>query len=121
MVVRGARSAAVIDWPSGLALGADGDPPGADHETGCAEIAELARLAAENTVFAPPPATTTPPHQVPVEDLVVTTGDGYHLVRFVDTGFDSSVFLYLWLDRGAGNLALARIRLRELAGRLVLA
>ncbi len=36
------------------------------------------------------------------------------------TAFDSTVFLYLWLDRGEGNLALARIRLAEMADRLVL-
>lgn len=56
----------------------------------------------------------------PVEDLIVTTHVGYHVLRFVETSFDSSVFLHLWLDRDQGNLALARIRLRDLAERLVL-
>ncbi|TVL91519.1 hypothetical protein [Streptomyces sp. SAJ15] len=57
---------------------------------------------------------------LPVEDIIVTTRDGYHLSCFVRTTFDSSVFLSLWLDRAEGNLALARIRLRQLAERLVL-
>ena len=56
-----------------------------------------------------------------VEDVIVTTHDGYHMLRFVETAFDSSVFLHLWLDRAEGNLALARIRLGEIAERLVLA
>ncbi|MFI5757466.1 hypothetical protein [Streptomyces sp. NPDC051569] len=56
----------------------------------------------------------------PVEDLIVTTRTGYHLLCFVETTFDSSVFLHLWLDRTTGNLALARLRLRQLAERLVL-
>ncbi|MBT2438558.1 hypothetical protein J7E93_00125 [Streptomyces sp. ISL-36] len=56
----------------------------------------------------------------PVEDVIVTTRGGYHILRFVETAFDSSVFLHLWLDRDRGNLALARIRLRELAEKLVL-
>lgn len=43
------------------------------------------------------------------------------MLRFVETAFDSSVFLHLWLDRSEGNLALARMRLGELAERLVLA
>lgn len=57
----------------------------------------------------------------PVEDLIVTTRTGYHVLRFVETTFDSSVFLHLWLDRDTGNLALARLRLQQLAERLVLA
>ncbi|MFD5034306.1 hypothetical protein ACFWM0_28435 [Streptomyces sp. NPDC058405] len=57
----------------------------------------------------------------PVEDLIVTTRVGYHVLCFVETTFDSSVFLHLWLDRDTGNLALARLRLRQLAERLVLA
>jgi len=39
----------------------------------------------------------------------------------VRTSFDSSVFLHVWLARSDGNLALARIRLGEMAERLVLA
>ncbi|MCA1221868.1 hypothetical protein LCE31_26480 [Streptomyces sp. 8L] len=50
----------------------------------------------------------------------MTTRTGYHVLCFVETTFDSSVFLHLWLDRATGNLALARIRLRQLAQRLVL-
>ncbi len=34
---------------------------------------------------------------------MVTNRDGYHVLRFVRTSFDSSVFLYLWLDRGGGQ------------------
>lgn len=55
-----------------------------------------------------------------MEDLIVTTRTGYHVLRFVETSFDSSVFLHLWLDRTDGNLALARHRLRVLAEGLVL-
>lgn len=58
---------------------------------------------------------------LPVEDLIVSNRDTYHVLRFVRTTFDSSVFLHLWLARTDGNLALARIRLGEMAGRLVLA
>ncbi|MGI5355611.1 hypothetical protein ACQI4E_09895 [Streptomyces sp. CA-252508] len=60
------------------------------------------------------------PEAPPVEDVIVTTRTGYHVLRFVETTFDSSVFLHLWLDRSTGNLALARLRMRELAERLVL-
>ncbi|GAA2445612.1 hypothetical protein [Streptomyces macrosporus] len=123
MTLPGARGAAVVDWTSGLALGAVGDPAGGDHETTAAETAELARMAAEHTAFAAPGAAGRgePGKGDPVEDLIVTTRTGYHLLRFVERVFDAGLFVHLWLDRDDGNLALARIRLRHLAERLVLA
>ncbi|MEN8655647.1 hypothetical protein ABCR94_35015 [Streptomyces sp. 21So2-11] len=115
MLLPGARGAAVVDWTSGLALGTVGDSPNSDHEVTAAETAELARMATEHPVFSPDAG-----EGMPVEDVIVTNRSGYHLLRFVETAFDSTVFLYLWLDRDLGNLALARIRLRDLAERLVL-
>ncbi|WP_432058518.1 hypothetical protein [Streptomyces sp. bgisy022] len=122
MRLPGARGALVVDWISGLALGAVGDAPGDDPEATAAETAELARLAMESGTLAPGDTSVLAPagKEPPVQDLILTTADAYHLLRFVITTFDSTVFLYLWLDRGDGNLALARIRLAEMADRLVL-
>ncbi|MFC7265450.1 hypothetical protein [Streptomyces lutosisoli] len=120
MTLPGARGAAVVDWTSGLALGTVGEAPGGDHESTAAEAAELARLAAEHRAFAPADGSDWSERETPVEDLIISNRDSYHLLRFVRTTFDSSVFLHLWLARADGNLALARIRLGELAGRLVL-
>ncbi|MGC0379353.1 hypothetical protein [Streptomyces sp. SAI-229] len=118
MRLPGVRGALVVDWISGLALGAVGEAPGADVEATAAETAELARLAMESGTLASSDGTGGEP---PVDDLILTTADAYHLLRFVVTTFDSTVFLYLWLDRADGNLALARIRLADMADRLVLA
>ena len=115
MRLPGARGAALVDWTSGLALGAVGEAPGGDHETTAAEAAELARMASEHGTFA-----AQGHDAMPVEDVIISNGDSYHLLRFVDTSSDSSVFLHLWLGRADGNLALARIRLGEMAARLVL-
>ncbi|MFD3538166.1 hypothetical protein ACFWUQ_01515 [Streptomyces sp. NPDC058662] len=123
MALPGARGAALVDWSSGLALGTAGESPVGDHETTAAETAELARAAAEYESFAPVPGLISDDGDSagpPVEDLIVTTRTGYHVLRFVETSFDSSVFLHLWLDRTDGNLALARFRLRALAEGLVL-
>jgi hypothetical protein len=126
MRLPGARGAALVDWTSGLALGAVGEAPGGDQEAAAAEAAELARLAAEQRAFASEssraaeagaPGDEPDP---PVEDLILSNRDSYHVLRFVPTSFDSSVFLHLWLARAEGNLALARIRLGEMAGRLEL-
>ncbi|CAL9321823.1 MULTISPECIES: hypothetical protein [Streptomyces] len=115
----GARGASLVDWISGLALGAVGDAPGGDWEATAAQTAELARHVAENASLGAGGIAETDKEPA-VEDLIATTGDAYHLLRFVSTPFDSTVFLHLWLDRNDGNLALARIRLAELAERLVL-
>ncbi|MER5482109.1 hypothetical protein ABT024_02675 [Streptomyces sp. NPDC002812] len=120
MALPGARGAALVDWSSGLALGTAGESPVGDHETTAAETAELARAAAEYESFAPDGTEAQDGAGPPVEDLIVTTRTGYHVLRFVETSFDSSVFLHLWLDRTDGNLALARHRLRSLAEELVL-
>ncbi|QEU93907.1 hypothetical protein [Streptomyces kanamyceticus] len=140
MTLPGARGAAIVDWTSGLALGSVGESPNGDHEATAAETAEVARAAAEYRAFAPADATyddtESGPYDstgggtydgadddakgLPVEDLILTTRAGFHLIRFVETTFDSSVFLYLWLDRCTGNLALARRQLRDLSERLVL-
>ncbi|MFD8572056.1 hypothetical protein [Streptomyces sp. NPDC057694] len=125
MRLPGARGASVVDWTSGLALGTIGDSPNGDHEATATEAAELARLAAEHRAFAPADGNDWTEgaggaKSPPVEDVIVTSRDGYHLLRFVPTTFDSSVFLHLWLDRDEGNLALSRIRLADLADRLVL-
>ncbi|MFE7140488.1 hypothetical protein ACFVAG_22325 [Streptomyces sp. NPDC057644] len=124
MRLPGARGASVVDWTSGLALGTIGDSPNGDHEATAAETAEVARMTAEQPAFAhlgTEGDRSAESPSTPVEDVIVTTHDGYHMLRFVETAFDSSVFLHLWLDRSAGNLALARMRLGELAERLVLA
>jgi len=117
MRLPGARGASLVDWISGLALGAVGEAPGGDWEATAAETAELARHIAESGSLA---AAVAPEKEPPVEDMIATTADAYHLLRFVSTPFDSTVFLHLWLDRNDGNLALARIRLSEMADRLVL-
>jgi hypothetical protein len=121
MRLPGARGAALVDWTSGLALGTVGESPGGDQEAAAVEAAELARLAAEQRAFAPDPGGEGDDGDgPPVEDLIISNRDSYHVLRFVPTSFDSSVCLHLWLARADGNLALARIRLGEMAGRLVL-
>ncbi|GHH47732.1 hypothetical protein [Streptomyces candidus] len=117
MQLPGARGAALVDWTSGLALGTAGEAAGGDGETAAAESAELARMAAEHGTFAPGGGQDK---GLPVEDVIITTRTDYHLLRYVETSFESSVFLHLWLDRDQGNLALARLRLADLAERLVL-
>ncbi|MEU6485057.1 hypothetical protein [Streptomyces sp. NPDC046887] len=112
-----ARAAAEYE---SFAPGANG-PPALPPGPSAAAPAPVPRPAAPLPVPVPAPAGSADGlREPPVEDVIVTTRTGYHVLRFVGTTFDSSVFLHLWLDRRTGNLALARLRLRELAERLVL-
>lgn len=159
MTLPGARGAALVEWISGLSLGAIGEAPEGDHEAMAAHTAEFARYAAEHPVFTaeprvagkaagqgstarsqevsdPPDAADTAdpdaaaetggavgaarPGGPPIEDVVVVTRVHYHLLRFLEAPYEGGVFLHLWLDRTEANLALALLRLRLLAERLVL-
>jgi hypothetical protein len=124
MTLPGARGAALVEWISGLALGRIGEAPDGDHETAAAQTAEFARVAAEHPVFARTAAGAGADSGAakgpPVEDVIVVAAGGYHLLRFLEAPYEGGVFLHLWLDRDQANLALALIRLRDLAERLVL-
>ncbi|MEU6058657.1 hypothetical protein [Streptomyces sp. NPDC047097] len=117
-----ARAAAEYESFAPGANGPPALPPGPSAAAAPAPVPRPAPLPVPPPV--PVPAASAGPadglREPPVEDVIVTTRTGYHVLRFVGTTFDSSVFLHLWLDRRTGNLALARLRLRELAERLVL-
>ncbi|MFJ9694416.1 hypothetical protein [Kitasatospora sp. NPDC101183] len=115
MTIAGARAASLVDWGSGLALGSLGQSPTGEHETSAAEATDLVRAAVESRTF-----TAAEDAGAPLEDIIVTAGRSYHLIRFVDTVFDNRLVLHLWLDRSEGNLAAARFRLQALAEDLVL-
>ncbi|WP_431963306.1 hypothetical protein [Actinacidiphila sp. bgisy160] len=115
LAIPGVLGASVVDWSSGLLLGAVGQEPGHGHEAAAADTTEAARAVVEGATF-----TAKESGRVPVEDIIITAPGSYHLIRFLDTSFDSDVILYLWLDRSMANLAVARLGLKSLAERLVL-
>ncbi|NYV78188.1 hypothetical protein, partial [Streptomyces sp. UH6] len=89
MRLPGARGAALVDWISGLSLGAAGEAPGSDPDAAAAEVAEVARISAEHRVFAPADALAgagterggagDAGQEPPVEDVIVTTASAYHV------------------------------------------
>jgi hypothetical protein len=105
MEIDGAVGAAVVDCESGMVLGALGGGRHLDLEVASAGNTEVVR--AQMRVMA------SLEIQDRIEDLLITLGRQYHLIRLLDTGRIGVLFLYLALDRGRANLALARHQLRQ--------
>jgi hypothetical protein len=105
MTIDGAIGAALVDYESGMSLGAMGGGKDLDLEVAAAgntevvraKVRTLARLGLNESV----------------EDILITLSTQYHLIRPLARG-GSALFLYLALDRGRSNLALARHELRRI-------
>ncbi len=113
MAIPGAIGASIVDYTTGFPLAATGAAPNADHEAAAAGAADVVQAANSRSLFV-----SAVPHDL-LEDLIITTAGGYHLLRLVQTDFDSRLVLYVWLDRVRGNLAVARRRMENLAAGLV--
>ncbi|GGK20692.1 hypothetical protein GCM10010124_11540 [Pilimelia terevasa] len=112
MAIPGAIGAGIVDYGTGTPLGTTGGTPEDDR----ALAAGAARVMAAVTRGGPF-SSATPDDDL--EDLIITSQSGYHLIRRIPTEFDARLVLYLWLDRERGNLAVARRSLQELGGHLV--
>jgi len=105
--IDGAQGVALVDLKSGMALGLAGDAPNLDIE------------AAGNTeiVRAKFKVLQSLGRKDSIEDVLITLGSRYHLLRIV--GGAAGLMLYLNLNRADANLALARHKLAQIEGDLV--
>ncbi len=106
--IDGAMAAAVVDGSNGTLLGATGS--GLDLHVAASGNAEMVR-AKLATVAALGLAET-------LDDILITLSSQHHIIRPLQS--DPTVFIYLVLDRGTSNLALARRKVIEAEHRLVL-
>src|SRR6185312_15978634 len=113
MAIPGAVGASIVDYTTGFPVATTGAAPNADHEAAAVGTAEVVQAANSRSLFV-----SAIPHDL-LEDLIITTAGGYHLLRVVQTEFDSRLVLYVWLDRVRGNLAVARRKMQALAAELV--
>jgi hypothetical protein len=109
MAIPGALGASVIDYPSGSMIGTAGRGPGRHDEADGGDAAHLISATMRTAAFA----SAGKPQRV--EDIVITAGNGYHLLHPLAHGSDGRLVLYMWLDRAVGNLAVTQRRLNSIA------
>ncbi|MER7002492.1 hypothetical protein ABT297_05540 [Dactylosporangium sp. NPDC000555] len=103
MTIDGAIGVALVDYNSGMALGVLG---------GSKEL-DLTVAAAGNTDVVRAKMRTIEMLNLKegIEDILITLGSQYHLIRPVTGRSGKGLFLYLALSRQRANLALARHQL----------
>ncbi len=104
--VDGALGAAVVDYKSGMALGIAGG--GINLEVAAAGNSEVIRAKLKTMQGLG--------LQDRIEDILITLGKHYHLIRLSEK--IQNIFIYFVLDKQKSNLALARHKLAEVEGKL---
>jgi hypothetical protein len=113
MAIDGALGVALVDWESGMSLGSLGGGKYLDLEVAAAGNTEVVR--AKMRTLASLRINDT------IEDILITLTKQYHLIRLLRQADSSQgLFLYLALDRGKSNLALARLSLKRIEGELTI-
>jgi hypothetical protein len=106
--VDGCIGACIVDSNSGMTLGAIGGN-GIDLEAAAAGNTEVVR-AKRKTMKALN-------LQDAIEDMLITLGKAYHLIRPLQS--NDALFIYVVLDKSKSNLAMARHALRNIEKDLV--
>jgi hypothetical protein len=102
MTIDGAQAVALVDHRSGMCLAQAGG--GMNLELAAAGNTEVVRAKLKTMEILG--------LRRGIEDILITLGDQYHLIRLVPN--IEGLFLYLVLDKAKGNLALARYKLTDI-------
>ncbi len=110
MEITGAVGVALVDYGSGMTLASAGGG-GLDLEVAAAgntevvraKMATMAQLGLDDTI----------------EDILITLGTQYHLIRLMKASEQDGLFIYLALNRSTANLAMARRQLEGLESKVV--
>ena len=113
MNIEGAVGACLVDWESGMSLGAVGGSKYLDLDVAAAGNTEVIRAKMRTMESLRLDDS--------IEDILITLSKQYHLIRLLKSSrSDQGLFLYLVLDRQRANLALARHNLKRIEGEIAL-
>ncbi|MFI8436745.1 hypothetical protein ACIGJO_23935 [Streptomyces sp. NPDC079020] len=104
--IEGALGVALVDYTSGMALGTLGGSKDFNLEVAAAGNTDVVRSKLR-----------TMDHlgiKDEIEDILITLGTQYHLIRLLGARGGNGLFLYLVLDSGRANLAMARHQLKRI-------
>jgi hypothetical protein len=104
--IEGTLGVALVDYTSGMALGTLGGGKDFNLEIAAAGNTDVVRAKVR-----------TMEHlglKDEIEDILITLGSQYHLIRLLKSRGSNGLFLYLVLDKGRANLAMARHQLRKI-------
>ena len=107
MTIDGAIGVALVDWESGMSLGALGGGKYLDLDVAAAGNTEVIRAKMRTMESLRLDDT--------IEDILITLNKQYHLIRLLkNSRNEQGLFLYLVLERSKANLALARHSLKRI-------
>jgi hypothetical protein len=106
MTIPGAVGVTLVDYESGMSLGSLGGGDWLDLDIAAAGNTEVVR--AKLRVMASLGLDDS------IEDILITLQRQYHVIRPLSARGNSSLFLYLVLDRERANLALARHSIKRI-------
>ncbi|WEO97013.1 hypothetical protein A6P39_024950 [Streptomyces sp. FXJ1.172] len=104
--IEGATGVALVDYTSGMALGTMGGSKSFDLNVAAAGNTDVIRAKMR-----------TMEHlglKAEIEDILITLSDQYHLIRLLKGRGGNGLFLYLVLEAGRANLAMARHQLKRI-------
>ncbi|MCX5202993.1 hypothetical protein OG897_16240 [Streptomyces sp. NBC_00237] len=110
--IEGSVGAALVDYTSGMALGTLGGSKDLDLTVAAAGNTDVirAKLRAMEMLGL----------KDEIEDVLITLSGQYHLIRLLRGRGSNGLFLYLVLDKGRANLAMARHQLKRIEAELEL-
>jgi hypothetical protein len=106
MEIDGALGVSLVDYSSGMALGSLGGGKYLNLEVASAGNTEVIRAKMRTLESLG--------LKDSIDDILITLGRQYHLIRLVTGHSGSGLFIYLALDRAKANLALARHHLARI-------
>ncbi|MFE5587041.1 hypothetical protein [Kitasatospora sp. NPDC056531] len=104
--IEGAIGAALVDYGSGMALATLDGPGGLDLNVAAAGNTDVVRAKMRTMDMLG--------LQDGIEDILITLTSQYHLIRPLTGRTGKGLFLYLALDKGRANLAMARHQLTKI-------
>lgn len=107
MHIGGAIGTCLVDYKSGMCLGTSG---------GAGFNLDIAAAGNTEVVKAKMKVINSLALRDNIEDILITLGNQYHIIRLVKN--DESLFIYLVLNKANSNLAMARYMLQQVEKKL---